>query len=264
MPRAFLSCLDNVSPLLTVSPSRIILICQEMTIFICNRTEKQHRFLVAAGTLSHSASGQSSVLRPREVCDLSLTCFKVFTSKASKNLAESLEIDTLKGRRNEAIFNKFPCLTTSHQRPKVSISIGTQSSRSEKKFFTYAGRCLLQQLSLRNLFGLMQSVFQFSKCTKWVSRESVVVMKLLHYGSEKWDVWTSNWEHVCSGVLDLWVSEWRGVLQRGHSEQFLSKFSTTWEEQWKFRTSAMGRLTKIRSILGRVRMSTRAVASLLV
>ena len=26
-------------------------------------------------------------------------------------------------------------------------------------------------------------------------------------GNTKWDVWTSSWEFVCSGVLDLWVSE---------------------------------------------------------
>ena len=37
----------------------------------------------------------------------------------------------LKGRRVEASFNQFPCLTTSHECPKISISVSTQSSRSD-------------------------------------------------------------------------------------------------------------------------------------
>ena len=134
MPRAFLACLEDGSPVLTKSSARFIFILQEKFLFICNCTERQHRFLVTPGTLSTPAYGQSSVffcLRAREGGDLSLACFKVLTSKTRNDLAGSLEIDTLKGRRIEAIFNRFPCLTTPHECPKMSISTSTQSSRSD-------------------------------------------------------------------------------------------------------------------------------------
>ena len=45
---------------------------------------------------------------------------------------------------------------------------------------------------------------------------------------------------------------------------FFPRFSTTSEEQWKSRASAMGKLIKIRSILDRVRMFLTAEESLLV
>ena len=67
-------------------------------------------------------------LRPREIRDLSLAFRKSFTGKIRNDLAESLEVNTLKRRRIEAVFNRLPCLTTSHECPKMSISIGTQSS----------------------------------------------------------------------------------------------------------------------------------------
>ena len=104
-----------------------------MALFIRDSTERQHRFFVTPGTLSTSASCKSSVflcLRPRDIRDLSFAFRKSFTSKVRNDLAEPLEVNTLKGRRIEAIFNRFPCLTTSHECP-MSISVGTQSSRGD-------------------------------------------------------------------------------------------------------------------------------------
>ena len=104
-----------------------------MTLFISDNTERQHGFLVTPGTLSTSASGKSSVffcLCPREIRDLSFAFRKSFTSQVRNDLAESPEINTFKRRRIEAVFNRFPCLTTSHECPKMSI-LGTQSSRGD-------------------------------------------------------------------------------------------------------------------------------------
>ena len=66
-------------------------------------------------------------------CDLSLTFRKVFTSNASNNLVQSLEINTLEEMRIEAVFNRFPSFTTSHECPKMSISIVTPSSGSDQE-----------------------------------------------------------------------------------------------------------------------------------
>ena len=145
MPWAFLTCLKNGSPLLTESSTRVIFILQEVALFMCSSTEGQHRFLVAPGTLSVPTSSQSnpfSCLRARDGRDLSFTCCKVFTSKASKDVAQSLEINTLERKCIKAVFNGFPSFTTSHEGLQISISTGTQSSRCDQKFCPDAVRCL--------------------------------------------------------------------------------------------------------------------------
>ena len=68
----------------------------------------------------------SICLRPRGIRDLRFAFRKSFTSNVRNDLAKSLEINTFKRRRIEAIFNGVPCLTTSHECPKMSISTGTQ------------------------------------------------------------------------------------------------------------------------------------------
>ena len=67
-------------------------------------------------------------------------------------------------------------------------------------------RCLPRQLTFRNLLGEKWENFEFNMYTKWVRKESVVVMKLLQDGTKKWDVGSSNWECACSDVVDWWVS----------------------------------------------------------
>ena len=62
-----------------------------------------------------------SVYVQEKVRGLSLTFLKSFTSKVRNDLAESLEINTLQTRRIEAALNGLPCLTTSHECPKMLI-----------------------------------------------------------------------------------------------------------------------------------------------
>ena len=144
VPRVFLSCLESGSPILTKSSTRFIFILQGVALFICNSTEGQHRFLIAPCSLAIPTQSQSNVffcLRAREGRDLSFTCCKVFTSKARKDVAQSLEISTLERKCIKAVFNGFPSITTSHECPKLSISIGTQSSRGDQKLCSDAVRC---------------------------------------------------------------------------------------------------------------------------
>ena len=61
MSRAFLACLENGSPVLTKSSTRVIFILQGVALFICDSTEGQHRFFVAPGTLAIPTSSQSNV-----------------------------------------------------------------------------------------------------------------------------------------------------------------------------------------------------------
>ena len=70
-------------------------------------------------------------LCPREIRDLGFTFRKIFTNKVRNDQAEPLEVNTFKGNRIKAIFNRLPCLTSSHQRPKTSIPVGTQCSRGD-------------------------------------------------------------------------------------------------------------------------------------
>ena len=56
MSRAFVACLENGSPVFAKSSSRVMFIIQRVSLFICDSTERQHRFLVAPGTLSTPAS----------------------------------------------------------------------------------------------------------------------------------------------------------------------------------------------------------------
>ena len=74
--------------------------------------------------------------------ETSVSRASVFTSKASKDVAKSLEINTLEGKCITAVFNGFPSFTTSHESPKLSISISTQSSRGDEKLCPDAVRCL--------------------------------------------------------------------------------------------------------------------------
>ena len=88
----------------------------------------------------------------------------VFTSKIRSDLAESLEIDTFKLRPLEVIFNRFPCLTTSHECPMMSISKGTQSSRDERELRPEAVKCLPRELTSRHLLGLVsEKILQVHK-----------------------------------------------------------------------------------------------------
>ena len=168
VPQAFLACLENGFPVFTESSTTCIFILQGVALFICNSTEGQHRFLTApCRSLARPTPSQSNVffrLRAKEGRDLSFTCCEVFTSKTTKDVANSLEINTLgkttkdvansleintlegkcvkavflkintlEGGRIEAVFKRLPCLTTSQKCPKLSISIGTQSSRGDQK-----------------------------------------------------------------------------------------------------------------------------------
>ena len=101
---------------------------QGMTVFISDRIETKHRFFGTPGTLSTSASGWRIVflrLCPREIRYLCFTFRKTFTSKVRNNLAEPLEIIAFRRDRLKQVTNGLPCLTTSHERPKMSFSVGT-------------------------------------------------------------------------------------------------------------------------------------------
>ena len=110
---------------LTKSSSRFIFILQGVARFICDGTEGQHRFLVAPCSLAIPTSSQSNVFFLFACTGGQRPCCEVLTSKASKDATKSLDINTLERMCIKAVFNGFPSFTPS---PKMSISIGTQSS----------------------------------------------------------------------------------------------------------------------------------------
>ena len=106
-------------------------------------------------------------------------------------------------------FNRLPCLTPSRERPKKSISVGTQSSRGDKELRPDAIRFLPWQFTIRHLLSLSKKNFEFCKRIKRITREIVVVVKLLQKKEQRTGHPTGN--NVCSGVLDLfehWALGW--------------------------------------------------------
>ena len=104
-----------------------------MTVFISYSVNAKHGPLGAPYSKSKSTLCQSIVflcLCLRVVLHLCFSFCKVFTSEASNDLAESMEVDVFKGDWVEAFPNGFPPLATSHERAAVPVSTGSQRSRS--------------------------------------------------------------------------------------------------------------------------------------
>ena len=156
MSRAFFACLENSSPILTKSSSRFIFILQGVALFVCNSTERQHRFLVAPSTLSTPASSQSNVffcLRPKEGWDLSFTCLKVSQVRLAiiwLSLWKSLHSKGSVSKQSSTGFQ------ASHRRtsvPRCRFRKARKAVEVIKKLCPDAVRCLPWQLTFRHLLG---------------------------------------------------------------------------------------------------------------
>ena len=151
-------------------------------------------FFIAPCTLAISTSSQSNVffcLCPREGWNLGFTCFEVFTSKAGKNLAESLEINTLEEQNIRADFNWFPSFATSHQCPKVSISMGTQ--RVEWEVFPPCRQVLALKAHVSSSFWLCGGELKIQPGHKMGQERICGRHEVAARWNRKCDVWTSNY-----------------------------------------------------------------------
>ena len=91
----------------------------------------QRMFSNGCASSSVRALRDSTGFLLRHVCCPLLHLARALSFSVRNDLAEPPEINTFKGNRINAIFNRLPCLTTSHECPKMSVSVGTHSSRGD-------------------------------------------------------------------------------------------------------------------------------------
>ena len=135
-------------------------------------------FFGTPGTLSNCAFGWRIVflrLCPREIRCLRFTFTKIFKSSIRNNLTKPLEVNTFKRDRIKTIFNWLPCHTTSHERPKMSISVGTQCSRGDLRALLLCCQVSSVRIHESLLLGLFKNSFELCKCATRIGRKSVVI-----------------------------------------------------------------------------------------
>ena len=121
-------------------------------------------------------------MRPREVCGLSLTFLKNFTSKIRNDLAKVFGNQYTQGRCIEAIFKRFPCLKKNMSVPRCRFLQARKAVVDAIKSFTPMQSGAFRESS--RLVGLVEKNLKLCKCTKWVMGEPVVVVRLLQHGTE--------------------------------------------------------------------------------
>ena len=129
MPRAHDAGLKNRTPILTKPSSLFIFVFQGMTVFISERALRQGTGFLArqarcptlhlAGALFFSVCVQGRfVISASRSARFSLVRFAIIW-------LSHWTVHAFKRDRLKAIFNGLLCFTTSHERPKMSISVGT-------------------------------------------------------------------------------------------------------------------------------------------
>ena len=158
MPQAFLTCLENSSPILTKSSTRFIFILLGVVLFICNCTEGQHRFLLAPGTLAIPTFRKNNVfvcLRPREGGDL--------VSRASRFSRVSLAkiwLRRWKSVHSQESVSKQSSMGFQASQHRMSVpSCRFRQTRKAveaiKSFVHDAVKCLPGELTFRHFFGFV-------------------------------------------------------------------------------------------------------------
>ena len=107
----------------------LVFILKEMTVFIGNCMETEHRFLGTPCTKTESAFSQGVVffrLRPGKVMKSRFSFCNCFPREARDDLTQPTKLNALEGALVEAFSNRFPIRTTAHQCAQMSVPVSWQ------------------------------------------------------------------------------------------------------------------------------------------
>ena len=170
----------------------------------------------------HLSRAMFFCLRPREDCDLSLLCFKVFTRKQAKIRPSYWKSRHTIERVSKQQSKDFQASQHRMSVPKCLLTKAHKAIEAIKSFAPMQSSVCLDSSRFVIILALYRRTENSVRVQNWVRRKGVVVMKLLQDGTAKWHVRTDNWEYVRSEVR-FWMTKSTAAWSLGLV--FFQKFS---------------------------------------